>query len=116
MIVDKAELSHTINLYGCKNVTVQVKGKVNAVTLGKLLILSAILSLLIPRKSTVPRHLSLSTRSLLAFRSPAARRLHFRSLAVRLRSSWIQQIPVRSISPEPVYVRRLLPPNAVVST
>ncbi|KIJ37702.1 hypothetical protein M422DRAFT_177625, partial [Sphaerobolus stellatus SS14] len=33
IIVGEAELNHTINLYGCKNVTVQVKGKVNTVTI-----------------------------------------------------------------------------------
>ncbi|TFK55228.1 hypothetical protein OE88DRAFT_1653977 [Heliocybe sulcata] len=33
LTVDNTEISHTVNLYGCKNTTVQVKGKVNAVTM-----------------------------------------------------------------------------------
>jgi adenylyl cyclase-associated protein len=38
VLVDKAELNHTVSLYGCKNVTVQIKGKVNAITLGTIVI------------------------------------------------------------------------------
>ncbi|KAI0691175.1 cyclase-associated protein [Cytidiella melzeri] len=33
LTVDETDIQHTINLYGCKNSTVVVKGKVNAVTL-----------------------------------------------------------------------------------
>ncbi|KAA1471318.1 cyclase-associated protein [Dentipellis sp. KUC8613] len=33
LTVGEAELSHTVNLFGCKNTTVLVKGKVNAVTM-----------------------------------------------------------------------------------
>ncbi|KZT28536.1 hypothetical protein NEOLEDRAFT_1129357 [Neolentinus lepideus HHB14362 ss-1] len=33
LVVDNTEISHTVNLYGCKNTTVQIKGKVNAVTM-----------------------------------------------------------------------------------
>ncbi|KAI0811162.1 cyclase-associated protein [Irpex lacteus] len=33
LTIDDTDISHTINLYGCKNTTVIVKGKVNAVTL-----------------------------------------------------------------------------------
>ncbi|KAI0340134.1 hypothetical protein BDW22DRAFT_1360659 [Trametopsis cervina] len=33
LTVDQTELQHTVNLYGCKNSTIIVKGKVNAVTL-----------------------------------------------------------------------------------
>ena len=34
LTVDNAELSQTVNLYGCKNSTIVIKGKVNAITLG----------------------------------------------------------------------------------
>ncbi|KAI0303480.1 cyclase-associated protein [Multifurca ochricompacta] len=33
LIVENAELSHVVNLFGCKNSTVVIKGKVNAVTI-----------------------------------------------------------------------------------
>ncbi|KAH7107393.1 adenylate cyclase associated C terminal-domain-containing protein [Auriculariales sp. MPI-PUGE-AT-0066] len=33
LVVDNAEMSHIVNIFGCKNVTVQIKGKVNAVNL-----------------------------------------------------------------------------------
>jgi adenylyl cyclase-associated protein len=33
LVVERVELNQTVNLYGCKNTTVLVKGKVNAVTL-----------------------------------------------------------------------------------
>ncbi|EPQ58427.1 cyclase-associated protein [Gloeophyllum trabeum ATCC 11539] len=33
LTVDNTEISHTVNLFGCKNTTVQIKGKVNAVTM-----------------------------------------------------------------------------------
>jgi adenylyl cyclase-associated protein len=35
LTVDETDRNHTINLFGCKNTTVIVKGKVNAVTLGQ---------------------------------------------------------------------------------
>ena len=38
LVVDDTTFSQTINLYGCKNCTVQIKGKVNAVTLGENII------------------------------------------------------------------------------
>lgn len=34
MTVDNGEISHVVNLFGCKNSTILVKGKVNAVTIG----------------------------------------------------------------------------------
>ena len=37
LTISDTDISHTINLYGCKNTTVIVKGKVNAVTIGKRL-------------------------------------------------------------------------------
>lgn len=33
LVVDNTELGHIINIFGCKNCTVQIKGKVNAVNL-----------------------------------------------------------------------------------
>ncbi|KAF8479017.1 adenylate cyclase associated N terminal-domain-containing protein [Russula ochroleuca] len=33
LTVDKAEISHVVNLFGCKNSTILIKGKVNAVTI-----------------------------------------------------------------------------------
>ena len=33
-MVENAELSQTVNLFGCKNSTIVIKGKVNAITLG----------------------------------------------------------------------------------
>jgi len=33
LTVDNAEISHVVNLFGCKNSTILVKGKVNAVTI-----------------------------------------------------------------------------------
>jgi len=36
LVVENCEIHQTINLFGCKNTTVQVKGKVNAVALGML--------------------------------------------------------------------------------
>jgi adenylyl cyclase-associated protein len=32
--VDNAEISHLVNLFGCKNSTIIIKGKINAVTIG----------------------------------------------------------------------------------
>jgi adenylyl cyclase-associated protein len=34
LTVDNAEISHIVNLFGCKNSTIIVKGKINAVTIG----------------------------------------------------------------------------------
>lgn len=38
LVVDNAEINQVIYIFGCKNTTVQVKGKVNAVTLGMLVL------------------------------------------------------------------------------
>lgn len=35
LIVENVEMSHVVNIFGCKKTTVQVKGKVNAINLGK---------------------------------------------------------------------------------
>ena len=35
LAVEGGEISQTVNLYSCKNTTIHVKGKVNAVTLGE---------------------------------------------------------------------------------
>ena len=35
--MENTEISHIINLFGCKNSTVVIKGKVNAVTIGEYL-------------------------------------------------------------------------------
>jgi adenylyl cyclase-associated protein len=32
--VENAEISQVVNLFGCKNSTILIKGKVNAVTIG----------------------------------------------------------------------------------
>lgn len=40
LVVDKAELSQAVNIFGCKNATIQIKGKVNAVTLRKSILYS----------------------------------------------------------------------------
>jgi len=32
--VEKAEISQVVNLFGCKNSTILIKGKANAVTIG----------------------------------------------------------------------------------
>jgi hypothetical protein len=34
LVVEDVGISQTVNLFGCKNSTVQIKGKVNAVTIG----------------------------------------------------------------------------------
>ena len=34
LVVEDVSRSQTVNLFGCKNSTVQIKGKVNAVTIG----------------------------------------------------------------------------------
>lgn len=34
LTVDSAEISHVVSLYGCKNTTVVIKGKINGVTIG----------------------------------------------------------------------------------
>lgn len=34
IVIDQVELGHTINVFNCKASTIQVKGKVNAVSLG----------------------------------------------------------------------------------
>lgn len=36
LTVENGELNQIINLYGCKNSTIVVKGKVNAVTMGAI--------------------------------------------------------------------------------
>jgi hypothetical protein len=33
-VIDHGEISQSVNLFGCKNSTLQIRGKVNAVTLG----------------------------------------------------------------------------------
>jgi hypothetical protein len=40
LTVEDTDFRQTINLYGCKNSTIIVKGKVNAVTLGSIFLLS----------------------------------------------------------------------------
>lgn len=35
LVIDQCELNQSVNLFGVKNSTLQIKGKVNAVTLGK---------------------------------------------------------------------------------
>jgi Adenylate cyclase associated (CAP) C terminal len=37
LTVDNAEISHVVNLFGCKNSTIIIKGKINAVTIGAYL-------------------------------------------------------------------------------
>lgn len=34
LVVDQAQLNQSVSLFGCKNSTIIIKGKVNAVTLG----------------------------------------------------------------------------------
>jgi adenylyl cyclase-associated protein len=34
LTVDNAEITHVVNLFGCRNSTVVIKGKINAVTIG----------------------------------------------------------------------------------
>ena len=34
LTVENTEISHIVNLYGCKKTTVVIKGKVNGVTMG----------------------------------------------------------------------------------
>lgn len=36
VIIDNTEISHTINVFSCKSSVIQIKGKVNAVSLGEL--------------------------------------------------------------------------------
>jgi adenylyl cyclase-associated protein len=36
LVVEDAEISQTVNLFGCKSSTIVVKDKVNAVTLGAM--------------------------------------------------------------------------------
>lgn len=38
ILIDTTEIGHTVNIFGCKNSVIQIKGKVNAVSLGKLLL------------------------------------------------------------------------------
>lgn len=38
LIVDNVEIGHVVYIYGCKNTTIQVKGKVNAINLGSLFV------------------------------------------------------------------------------
>ncbi len=35
IVIDQTELSHTVNIFNCKNCTIQVRGKVNAVSMGE---------------------------------------------------------------------------------
>lgn len=35
LVIDNVEINQVVNLFGCKNSTIQIKGKINAVTLGK---------------------------------------------------------------------------------
>jgi len=35
LVVENGERSQTVNLFGCKNSSIQIKGKVNAITLGE---------------------------------------------------------------------------------
>jgi adenylyl cyclase-associated protein len=37
LTVDNAEITHIVNLFGCKNSTIIIKGKINAVTIGAYL-------------------------------------------------------------------------------
>ena len=34
IVIDKVELKHVVYVYNCSNCTIQIKGKVNAVTIG----------------------------------------------------------------------------------
>jgi adenylyl cyclase-associated protein len=43
LVIENAELNHVVNIFGCKNSTIQVKGKVNAVSLGTLVLLIQIM-------------------------------------------------------------------------
>ena len=36
IIIDQTELHHTVHIFGCKNSTVRVSGKINAVAMGQL--------------------------------------------------------------------------------
>lgn len=35
ILIDGTEIGHTVNIFGCKNSVIQIKGKVNAVSLGE---------------------------------------------------------------------------------
>lgn len=37
IVIDSTEIGHTVNIFGCKNSVIQIKGKVNAVSLGTYL-------------------------------------------------------------------------------
>ena len=37
LTVENTELNHIINMFGCKNSTIIIKGKINAVTIGECL-------------------------------------------------------------------------------
>lgn len=35
IVIDATELNHTVNIFNCKNCVIQVKGKINAVSMGE---------------------------------------------------------------------------------
>jgi adenylyl cyclase-associated protein len=39
LVVENVEMNQSVNIYACKNCTIVIKGKVNAVTIGKILLL-----------------------------------------------------------------------------
>ena len=39
LVIDQGEMSQSVNLFGCKNSILQIRGKVNAVTLGMIRLL-----------------------------------------------------------------------------
>lgn len=60
LVVENTEISHVVNLFGCKNTTVQVKGKINAINMSKYSVIYGTLgrSLLRVVQSTAIRRLS----------------------------------------------------------
>lgn len=35
IVLDQTELNHTVNIFNCKNCTIQIRGKINAVQVGE---------------------------------------------------------------------------------
>lgn len=35
IVIEATEINHTVNIFGCKNCVIQIKGKINAVSMGE---------------------------------------------------------------------------------
>lgn len=106
LVLDNVQINHVITLYGCKNSVIQIKGKVNGITMSRLFLESSgrLFNSLQP---IVKRPLCLSILSFPLFPSQTANHSGCRFWVLRLLSKSKPLTRVKSTCQKRVWTRRL---------